>query len=130
MNPTCGSDWSGTDASATFDDYVEPNSVNFYRVAPNYFYYGGIVRTVKIQGQGNGNLQVCSSRQNQNPRQNSSTGETICKTISANSEETVVLTDGCNDYGDLASCLPSYISVEAPLTGDESSSFRCTGQSI
>lgn len=69
INHRCGSDWRQNDwGSNTMDQYVEPATINYYRVHPNYFYLPGSNRYVRIQNHGYGQVNVCSSRWVERPR--------------------------------------------------------------
>lgn len=66
-NPRCNSDWQQNDwGQNALDQFVEPGSVNFYRLHPNYFFRSGGV--VRIQGRYQTQIIVCSSRRVELPR--------------------------------------------------------------
>jgi hypothetical protein len=70
INHRCGSNWEQTEwGESSFNQYVEPNGIVFYRVHPNYFFHAGGGRQLRIQGHGYpGGLTVCHSRDHQWPR--------------------------------------------------------------
>lgn len=71
VNPRCGSNWSHSElGSHTVNQYVEPGSLNFYRVLPNYFFHasGDDNRRIRIQGHGYAPITVCTSRTTELPR--------------------------------------------------------------
>lgn len=126
MNPNCGANWTGDTSSDNFDEYVEPNGINYYRLLPNYF-YGSEEKHIKVQGYGYGNLQVCTSRQHPRPSQNVTQGDIKCEPVTGNQVVTFTLTDGCRDYDSVTTCPPLYFSIKA--TTNESSTFMCRGKS-
>jgi len=124
INPNCGPSWSGSSDSFSFDQYIEPNSINYYRVAPNYFFGEG-TKTIEIQGYSYGNLAACMSRQNARPTQNGTQGEAKCDTVTGNGKATFTLTNGCDGYEQASQCSPAYFSVQSTAT-TESTTPRCT----
>lgn len=124
VNPNCMSDWSGsTLSSGSIDQYVEPTSINYYRVAPNYFYSNTGDRVIRIRGQGYGSLNVCYSRSVTLPSSNA-TSDVTCSTINTD-EVTYNFNSHCDGYSLISSCPSFYFSV-APVSS-ESTSYRCTG---
>lgn len=126
VNPNCKADWSGTTlSSGSIDQYVEPNSINYYRISPNYFYWNTGVRRIRIRDQGYGSLDVCYSSTIQLPT-SSSTDSVTCETINSG-EVTYTFDNHCDGHSRIADCPPFYFSV-APSTASTSSvSYRCTG---
>ncbi|KAB0801022.1 hypothetical protein PPYR_05376 [Photinus pyralis] len=123
-NPKCGADFSGEEASDSFDQYVEPNTSSYYKISPNYFFGDG-ERFIKFQGYGYGNLMVCLSRQDGKPRQNVTGGDTKCETMTGMNPITFSLTDACIDYDTVFSCPPLYISVQSNIADTETRSMKC-----
>lgn len=69
VNPRCGHDWIQSDwGSNSFNQYVEPGGIVFYRLQPNYFFQNGDNRRIRIQGHGFAPLSVCHSRWTTHPR--------------------------------------------------------------
>lgn len=72
VNPICGSEFAeGASGTRQFIDAVEPGYINFYALRANYFYISDNVnRKIRISrsGAGAGNLIICSSRANPQPR--------------------------------------------------------------
>lgn len=64
INFNCDAKWEQGEnrENVMFEDNVEPEGINFYRVHANYF-YGNENRKIRVQGQGYGTLNVCYSRQ-------------------------------------------------------------------
>ncbi|KAK4872272.1 hypothetical protein RN001_016396 [Aquatica leii] len=127
INPKCGSSlhYEGEPVVETFDQFLEPNSVVYYRVSPNYL-FGDAEKVFKFQGYGYGNIVVCSSRQIQRPNQNSTTGDVKCESISGNNLVTFSFNNPCKDYDTISSCPPLYFSVTSTVAGEESTNIRCT----
>lgn len=100
--------------------YVRPGTVNFYRVAANYFFGAGTNRVVTIQSQNGGSFTICSSRSYEWPQQNSTTSSTStttgsvaqnCVQISGNSYS-YDLSNACDGYYTITQCPPLYLSVQ------------------
>lgn len=118
INPRCGSVWYtnswGTDQMY---QYVRPGTINFYRMASNYFFGAGTNRVVTIQSQNGGSFTVCSSRSIEWPQQNSTTSSQTgttdqnCVQISGNSYS-YDLSNACNGYYTITQCPPLYLSVQ------------------
>ena len=49
INTQCGSDYVANGPSNSYDDYIVPNGVNFYRLHPNYFFRHDGSATVKVR---------------------------------------------------------------------------------
>ncbi|XP_030563512.1 uncharacterized protein LOC115764539 [Drosophila novamexicana] len=118
INPRCGSAWYTTSwGTDQMYQYVRPGTINFYRVASNYFFGAGSNRVVTIQSQNGGSFTICSSRSYEWPQQNStssSTGTTVdqsCVQISGNSYS-YDLSNACNGYYTITQCPPLYLSVQ------------------
>lgn len=94
--------------------YARPGVINFYRLAPNYFYGSNTGRFVKVQGQNYLEFTVCTSRWVRWPQQNLTNpeGEQSCRTVQSNTF-TYDLTDACKDYPTIHQCPPLYLSVQA-----------------
>uniref|UniRef100_A0A1L8D9M0 Uncharacterized protein n=1 Tax=Nyssomyia neivai TaxID=330878 RepID=A0A1L8D9M0_9DIPT len=132
INPRCGSNWETQDQGVdSQNEYVEPEGIVFFRVAPNYFFRAGDRRrVVRIQGQGYSPLTVCMSRTEQNPRANGTNqnNDVRCTRIAQNSFEEDV-SNHCYDHSYIHHCPPLFISVEGPsLTGSDQIQIRCTDE--
>lgn len=69
VNPRCGHDWIQANwGSNSFNQYVEPRGIVFYRLQPNYFFQQGENRRLRIQGHGFATVTICHSRWVQLPR--------------------------------------------------------------
>ncbi|KAF5294475.1 hypothetical protein FQR65_LT01601 [Abscondita terminalis] len=126
INPKCGSSlqYEGEPVVESFEQFIEPNSVNYYRVSPNYL-YGETEKVFKFQKIGQGDLSVCFSRQIERPIMNNKTmGDVKCEQITSNMV-TVSVTDPCNGYDTVTSCPPLYISVSSTIVGTESNNVQC-----
>lgn len=121
VNPTCRTDWSGSTSTNSVDDYVEPGTTNYYRIAPNYYFSDTGDRYLKVRGAGYGSLVVCKST-SATPKPGDAGAE--CTTI--NSDEVSYNLNGvCDGYSLISACPPFYFSVTANDTS--SVSYRCTG---
>lgn len=123
MNPTCNSDWSGSTATNSLEQYVEPGTANYYRIAPNYYYSNTGDRYLKIRGAGYGNLVICKSTTVTLPKPSDTDAE--CSTISSD-EVSFSLNNVCDGYSLISSCPPFYFSVTANDTTNVN--YRCTGR--
>lgn len=66
-NPRCNENWQQNDwGGNVIDQYVEPSSVSFYRIQPNYYFRSG--GSIRIKGQSQSQVAVCWSRSIDNPR--------------------------------------------------------------
>lgn len=102
--------------------YVRPGTVNFYRVASNYFFGSGSNRVVTIQSQNGGSFTICSSRSYEWPQQNSTTSSTTTTTTTGSVDQNCVqisgnsysydLSNACNGYYTITQCPPLYLSVQ------------------
>ncbi|XP_076757830.1 uncharacterized protein LOC143427507 [Xylocopa sonorina] len=119
INSQCGANYIPSGSSNSFDDYVIPNGVNFYKLHPNYFFNHEKTATIKIQSFSSDNLTVCSSR---DPLNTNTTGTTkLCSSISNNVH---TITVSCGDTAFVHKCSPLYISVTSNSLN--SSSYQCT----
>lgn len=50
------------------NQFVEQGGINFYRLHPNYYFAAGENQKIRIQGQRQGLLSVCMSRNFELPR--------------------------------------------------------------
>ncbi|GJQ65752.1 hypothetical protein Trydic_g11936 [Trypoxylus dichotomus] len=112
INPHCGADFAGTAGTASLDDYVEPQTINFYRISPNFFMGDGNP-ILRIRGQAYGTFVACTSRLDSNPTQNSTATDLTCLAINAN-EEQFNLANFCND-GLIRDCNPVFLSIQSTL---------------
>lgn len=48
INTQCGSDYIPSGFSNSYDDYVKPNGINFYKLHPNYFYNSNNMTKIKV----------------------------------------------------------------------------------
>lgn len=48
INTQCGSDYISSGFSNSYDDYVKPNGINFYKLHPNYFYNSNNMTKIKV----------------------------------------------------------------------------------
>lgn len=123
INPSCKSDWSGTTNTNSLDQYVEPGTSNYYRIAPNYYYSANGDRNIKIRGAGYGNLIVCKSTIATLPKPSDTDAE--CSTINSD-EITYNLNNVCDGYSLISTCPPFYFSITANDTYNDN--YRCTGK--
>ncbi|KAG5894332.1 hypothetical protein JTB14_004376 [Gonioctena quinquepunctata] len=120
VNPSCGSQFNGATSSFRITDYVEPNGVNYYKVSPNYFTTGGESRNLRIESTANyGTINVCISRDQSRPNNQSSDCET-----SRNTVMTRDITTYC-DGSSVSSCSPIYISISGNTTRNQCRDYRC-----
>lgn len=112
VNQNCKSDWSGTTSSGSIEQYVEPGTTNYYRIAPNYFYSDTGERNIKVRGYGYGSLVVCFNSQND-----------TCTSITSD-EVTYDLSSHCSGHSLISSCPAFTFTVSANST---TTNYRCTG---
>ncbi|XP_034107010.1 uncharacterized protein LOC117569805 [Drosophila albomicans] len=119
INPRCGSAWyTSTWGTDQMYQYVRPGTVNFYRMASNYFYGTGANRVVTIQSQNGGTFTVCTSRSYEWPQQNSTTSSTTTTGTTDQSCTQITnsfsydLSSACNGYYTITQCPPLYLSVQ------------------
>ncbi|XP_011301121.1 uncharacterized protein [Fopius arisanus] len=124
INSQCGADYSSVGASASFDDYLEPSGVLFYRMHPNYFYKTDEddVPTVKVQGIDGMHLIVCSSR---NPLNINSSESASCSTVTGGIHRINV---NCREAAYIHQCNPLYLSITAGNRTSEEF-YPCTSES-
>ncbi|XP_076670473.1 uncharacterized protein LOC143369896 isoform X2 [Andrena cerasifolii] len=119
INTQCGSDYIANGPSNSYDDYIVPNGVNFYRIHPNYFFRHDGSATVKIQGSGSDNLTVCSSREVLHVNATDNTSKS-CASVTGDEHS---ITVSCADATYIHQCPPLYISV---TSNSSSVSNQCT----
>lgn len=127
VNPRCGHDWIQNDwGSNSFNQFVEPQGVVFYRLHPNYFFRAGENRRIRIQGHGFAPLIVCHSRWVPLPRANATqnTDAINCRNINSEAVE-IDLSNACDGHSVIHSCPPLFFSVEFALRTDIAA-LRCT----
>ncbi|XP_055629637.1 uncharacterized protein LOC129770686 [Toxorhynchites rutilus septentrionalis] len=126
VNPRCGHDWIQSDwGSNSFNQYVEPGGIVFYRLQPNYFFQNGDSRRLRIQGHGFAPLSVCHSRWVTLPRSNVTQNSDVihCRTISSETVD-IDLSSACDGQSVIHTCTPLFFSVQhAQQT--EVTSTRC-----
>lgn len=122
VNPTCKSDWTGSTSSNSLDQYVEPGTTNYYRIAPNYYYSTTGDRYLKIRALGYGNVVICKSTTSI-PKP--SDADADCTTIDSN-QVSYSLNNVCDGYSRISDCPPFYFSVTANDTSNVN--YRCTGR--
>lgn len=119
-NSECGSDWQDAKESRSIDQYVEIGTANYYKIAPQYFHGAGD-HTIKIRGQGYGQLSVCYDRDFSKIYNNNNViNNGNCKMV--NSDE-FSLKLSCNNDNSVESCQPFYFAVNSSLTSNN----RCAG---
>ncbi|KAJ8735512.1 hypothetical protein PYW07_007132 [Mythimna separata] len=134
VNPTCGFLFNGgSSGTRQFDDYVEPGSINFYRLSANYFFENNDNRRVRVarSGAGTGSLTVCHSRSVVLPRPNSTvtteTNAITCQALASGNVE-ISLRGACEGFGSIRECPPLFLSVrsDTSLPAGSFSSASCT----
>lgn len=71
FNFRCGANWQdegGNGGTVVSTQFIEPRGVSFYRLHPNYFFYSGGGRRIRIHGGGFSSITVCQSRSAERPR--------------------------------------------------------------
>lgn len=101
---------SGGTSSDTMEVYVEPGTTNYYKVSKQ-FISGEGTKTLKFRSQANGNLTICSSKDDDKPTEN-------CVVLGSG-EQSIELTSG-SDF--------NFALVAGHTT--ETSSARCAGKHI
>ncbi|XP_015124523.1 uncharacterized protein LOC107046428 [Diachasma alloeum] len=121
INSQCGWDYSSGGGSASFEDYLEPSGVQFYRLHPNYFYKTDEddTPTVKVHGVSGMSLTICSSR---NPLNINASESTDCSTINGGSRSISV---NCVGTEYIHKCKPLYLSITIENKTHEES-YQCT----
>lgn len=105
VNPSCGASLSGSDATFSLTDYVDLYGINYYKLAPNYFYKGGASRHLKITSNSTGSITVCLSRDQSRPT--NQTGDCVSLKSSVKDYD---ITNWCGDSS-IQECSPIYFSV-------------------
>ncbi|XP_054267632.1 uncharacterized protein LOC128989676 [Macrosteles quadrilineatus] len=109
INPTCMSFYgSGTSTSnLVLRTYIEPvGGVQYYRIHPNYF-YGTSSGTIRISSSTGRTLNICQSRVNVLPGNNSQSD--ICRQITSDAYQITI--NGACSGTNIAGCSPIYFSV-------------------
>ncbi|XP_025158841.1 uncharacterized protein LOC105184757 isoform X2 [Harpegnathos saltator] len=121
INTECGANYSPAGATNSFDGYIEPNTVIYYRLHPNYFYSSDSSHysTIKIEPSVWGILKVCTSRQPMNV--DSPEGENVQCTLISDKAFTVSFS--CNEAQYIHSCQPFYMSIIANSSAEP---YECT----
>lgn len=114
VNHQCLADWTGTTSSGSIEQYVEPGTVNYYRIAPNYYFSDTGDRNIKVRGYGYGTVVVCFNEQND-----------TCTSVTSD-EVTYSLNSHCSGYSLISSCPAFTFTVSAANV--TSTSYRCTGE--
>ncbi|XP_043261314.1 uncharacterized protein LOC122402521 isoform X2 [Colletes gigas] len=124
INSECGSNYSSSGLSNSYDDYVAPNGFNLYRLHPNYFFRHEGHATIKIQASNSNSLTVCSSRE---PLHINATETVASKSCTSVTNEAHSITVSCADATYIHQCPPLYISVTSNATGV---SYQCTDPQV
>uniref|UniRef100_A0A6M2DZA1 VWFA domain-containing protein n=1 Tax=Xenopsylla cheopis TaxID=163159 RepID=A0A6M2DZA1_XENCH len=129
INHNCNAKWEQGDnqGNIQLEDDVDPDGINFYRIHPSYF-FGNADRKIRVQGQGYGTLNVCYSRQIENPvasaiPNSNESNDVTCRLITSDTVE-IELNSPCEDSYYIVDCSPLYISVSAS-TNSTAGSYRC-----
>lgn len=129
-NPRCSAYWSPlTMGSNKLMQYEPLGSINFYRLAPHYFFTEGSMRYLKVKPVSAVAFIVCTSRRNPWPYRNPSSPYTKgedCRQITT-MDFSFDLGDLCLDYDTLMDCPPLYLSVQAQTFAD-ANQVSCTEQ--
>lgn len=113
VNPNCAYGFTGSTSTFSTTQYVDLNSVNYYKIVPNYFFKGDGPRILKITETSTGSITVCISRNQSRPDSLSAN----CKTIQLN-VQTTDISDWCGS--NFEECAPIYLSVYGNTT-----QYRC-----
>lgn len=127
VNPRCGHDWIQTTwGSNSFNQYVEPRGIVFYRLQPNYFFQRGENRRLRIQGHGFATVTICHSRWVPLPRSNTTQNNDAvnCRVVNTESVD-IDLSNACEGHSVIHSCPPVFFSVEHTQQ-TEVATLRCT----
>ncbi|XP_057668766.1 uncharacterized protein LOC130901377 [Diorhabda carinulata] len=119
VNPSCGASLSGSDATFSLTDYVDLYGINFYKIAPNYFYKGDANRHLKIIADSTGSITVCLSRDESRPT--NQTGDCVSLKSSVKDYD---ITNWCEDSS-LQECSPIYFSVYGNTSQIQCNDMRC-----
>lgn len=118
INTQCGSDYISVGTSNSYNDYIVPQGINFYKLHPNYFFSSDSSAKIKIQGSSSDSLTVCSSRLPLHA--NTTETSKSCASITNNVH---TITVSCADATFIHTCPPLYISITSNSSG---SSYQCT----
>ncbi|XP_065090066.1 uncharacterized protein LOC135711212 [Ochlerotatus camptorhynchus] len=127
VNPRCGHDWIQTTwGSNSFNQYVEPRGIVFYRLQPNYFFHQAENRRLRIQGHGFATITICHSRWVQLPRINTTQNNDAvnCRVVNAEMVD-IDLSNACDGHSVIHTCPPVFFSVEHTQQ-TEVTNLRCT----
>ncbi|XP_063395064.1 uncharacterized protein LOC134680017 [Cydia fagiglandana] len=124
VNPLCSTDWNDRNSGTIgFEDYVDANGINLYRIIPNYYFVSNPLRMLRIQTQDSTSLSVCYSRTDSFPRRNQTTGsvpgDVTCQSATSASAVEISLAEACHQATSVESCPPFYLTVASatvPLT--------------
>ncbi|XP_065370393.1 uncharacterized protein LOC135962408 isoform X2 [Calliphora vicina] len=129
-NPRCSAYWSPLNMGSNKLMQYEPlGSINFYRLAPHYFFTEGSMRYLKVKPVSAVAFIVCTSRSNPWPYRNPTSPYTKgedCQQITT-MDFSFDLGDLCLDYDYLIDCPPLYLSVQAQTFAD-TNQMSCTEQ--
>ncbi|KAJ8942391.1 hypothetical protein NQ318_016639 [Aromia moschata] len=118
INPSCTSEFNGASSTFSLTQYVEPRGVNYYRISPNYFFTGDGTKNLKITENSYGSIDVCISREDSRPNNQTSECETLNSAV-----KTIEITGYCGDI--ISSCSPIYISVTGNTTRTQCKDTLC-----
>ncbi|CAH0390255.1 unnamed protein product [Bemisia tabaci] len=126
INPLCGANWYAQSWSVprnTYFNYIGTNSIQYFRLHPNYFFNSEVFR-IKVQGFGYGMINVCHSRTNERPSANSTYLQDItCRQINTDSY-IIEIGEPCVDFDYAIQCPPLFISVASGRPTIQQA-FRC-----
>ncbi|XP_011055834.1 PREDICTED: uncharacterized protein LOC105146903 [Acromyrmex echinatior] len=105
INTQCGENYVSVGKSNSFINYIEPNSVVFYRMHPNYFFSTESDHVSKITIHSDDNLKVCKSRRFQNINETND-----CVSINNNA---YTIEFSCGDAGLIHLCDPLHLLISA-----------------
>ncbi|KAI8438407.1 hypothetical protein MSG28_010941 [Choristoneura fumiferana] len=101
VNPLCGIDWVDRNSGTIgFEDYVDANGINLYRLIPNYFFVNNPSR---LRNQTSGTVP----------------GDVICESVTSGNAVEINLAEACSQTATVERCRPFYLtvsSVSVPLT--------------
>lgn len=118
VNPNCGSGFGGSSSTFSVTDFVEPRGANYYRISSNYFFTGDGTRNLKITENSYGSIDVCISRDQSRPNNQTSECETLRSQV-----KTVDISSYCGDS--VSACQPIYISVVGNTTQTKCTDNLC-----
>ncbi|XP_037949570.1 uncharacterized protein LOC119680700 [Teleopsis dalmanni] len=128
-NPHCGADWQpNKSAMNAMMQTVRPGGINFYRMAPNYFFDRKSMRYIQVDANNAVTVTVCFSREVRYPHREGSLipANQDCRQITSLSQS-YDLTDACTGYDTILQCPPLYMSVQAQTFAD-STQVSCTDE--